>query len=195
MFSPFSRPRGRLAALAGAACAAVLLPAAALAASPGHAATARQPVVVPKCGAAMPALRGGAFVWSANPGDGFAGGVSYELEVTNTGRHPCAVRGVPALAAVASNGHLVGSKVPASAAGPRIVLRPFATAHVNLIVHDAGAVCGHPVTARAVVYLPGQRRGQDASLGPFPACPGKPGGGVLSAGPIMTGAGIPFYTN
>jgi hypothetical protein len=143
----------------------------------------------------MPALRGGAFVWSGNPGDGFAGGVSYEVEITNTGRHPCSVRGVPGLAAIASNGHFVGSKIPASGVGPLIVLGPFATAHINLVVHDAGAVCAHPVTARAVVFLPGQRRGQDTFLAPFPACPGKPGGGVLHSSAIMAGVGIALFSS
>ena len=192
MLNPFSRPRGRVAVLAGVACAAILLPAAALAA-PGHGATKHGQAVRPKCGVAMPNLRGGAFVWSGNPGNGFAGGVAYELEVTNTGRHPCTVKGVPGLAAI-RNGHLVGSKIPASSAGPLVVLKPFETAHINLTIYDGGAVCAHPVSAQVVVYLPGQARASDTFLTAL-ACRGKPGGGVLSAEAITVGVGIPLYTH
>jgi Protein of unknown function (DUF4232) len=178
------------AAIAGAV---ILLPAAALA-SPGHGVTSHGQAAPPKCGVAMPSLRGGAFVWSANPGDGFAGGVAYELEVTNTGRHTCTLKGVPGLAAI-HDGHLVGSKIPASPKGRRVVLRPFQTAHINLTVHDAGAACpaAHSVSAQVVVYLPGQSRSSDTFL-TAQACPGKPGGAVLSAGAITAGVGIPLYT-
>jgi hypothetical protein len=194
MLNPFSRPRGRVAVLAGIACAAILLPAAALASS-GHRAAGHGQAALPKCGLAMPAERGGAFVWSGNPGNGFAGGVAYELEVTNTGRHPCAVKGVPGLAAI-HDGTLVGSKIPASPTGPLVVLGPFQTAHINLTIYDAGAVCPkHAVSAQVVVYLPGQTRFSDTFLtAPDGACPGKPGGGVLSAGAITAGVGIPLYT-
>jgi hypothetical protein len=192
MLNPFSRPRARLTVLAGIACAAVLIPAAALA-SAAHGVTSHgQAAALPKCGVAMPALRGGAFVWSGNPGNGFAGGVAYELEVTNTGRHACTVKGVPGLAAI-HDGQLVGSKIPASPTGPRVVLRPFQTAHINLTIHDAGAICSDAVSAQVVVYLPGRSRASDTFL-TAQACPGEPGGGVLSAGPITAGVGIPLYT-
>jgi Protein of unknown function (DUF4232) len=159
MLNLFSRRRGWMAVLAGIACAAIALPAAALASS-GHGVSAHGNSTPPKCTVARPALRGGAFVWSGNPGNGFAGGVAYELEVTNTGRHTCTVKGVPGLAAF-HNGHLVGSKIPASSKGPLVVLRPFQTAHINLTIYDAGAVCTHPVSARVVVYLPGRSRASD----------------------------------
>jgi hypothetical protein len=192
VLNPFSRPRGRVAVLAVIACAAISLPAAALA-SVGHAPATHKQSALPKCGVAMPALRGGAFVWSGNPGDGFAGGVAYELEVTNTGRHACTERGVPGLAAI-HDGHLVGAKIPASAKGPLVTLKPFQTAHINLTIHDAGAICAHSVSAEVVVYLPGQSRASDTFLTGL-ACPGKPGGGVLSAEAITAGIGIPLYTN
>jgi hypothetical protein len=178
------------AAIAGAA---ILLPATALA-SPGHGATSHGQAALPKCGVAMPAVRGGAFVWSGNPGSGFAGGELYELEVTNTGRHACTVKGVPGLAAI-HDGRLVGGRIPASPKGPLVVLRPFQTAHINLTIYDAGNFChAHPVPAQVVVYLPGQSRASDTFL-TAQACPGTPGGGILSAEAITAGAGIPLYTN
>lgn len=192
MRNPFSGRRGRVAVLAGIACAAILIPAAALA-SPGLGAVTHPRAAIPKCRLARPAVRGGAFVWSSNPGNGFAGGVAYELEVTNTGRHSCSVKGIPGLAAF-HNGHIVGSKIPSSSKGRLIVLGPFGTAHINLIIHDAGAICAHPVSAQVDVYLPGQSRASNTFL-TGQACPGKAGGGVLSAGSITAGVGIPLYTN
>jgi hypothetical protein len=191
MLNPFSRPRGRVAVLAAIACVAISVPAAALA-SVGHGAGPHAQAALPKCGVATPALRGGAFVWSGNPGDGFAGGVGFELEVTNTGTRTCTVKGVPGLAAI-HDGKLVGSKIPASSKGPLVALRPFQTAHINFVIHDAGAVCAHPVSADMVVYLPGQSRASDTFLTGL-ACPGRPGGGVLSAEAITAGVGIPLYT-
>lgn len=84
--------------------------------------------------------------------------------------------------------------MPGSAKGPLVKLRPGATAHVSLTGHDASAVCGHPtVTASVVLYLPGDRNGQPAWMS-VQACPGKPGGGVLSVDAIRAGTGIPLYS-
>jgi Domain of unknown function (DUF4232) len=146
----------------------------------------------PRCGIAHPALAGGAFVWASSIGDGFAGGAGLEAEITNVGLRPCTVHGVPGVAAVDSDGHLVGTRVPGSSNGPLITLQPRATAHVDLTVHDALAVCAHPVSARVVLYLSGHKTGQDTFL-TVPACPGKPGGGVLGASVIRAGTGIPLY--
>ena len=183
--------RTRTLAVATVACAAIGLPVAALAASPGRAAHGPA-LVAPRCVNAHPALPGGGFVWSANPGDGFAGGAGFEIEITNTGHHACTLRGVPTVAAVRNNGHLVGSKLTGSAKGPLVMLKPGATAHVNLTIHTAGAICGSPVPANVVIYLPGQSTGQRASMTTL-ACPGKPGGGVLSPSAIAAGTGIPLY--
>ena len=161
-------------------------------AAPSHA-TAASPAA-PRCGIAHPAIPGGAFVWAADSGDGFAGGYGREVEINNVGLRPCTVQGVPGVAAVSSNGHLVGARVPGSPNGPLITLQPGATAHVILIVHDALALCADPVTAKVVLYLSGHKTGQDTFL-TVPACPGKPGGGVLGVSVIKAGTGIPFYDN
>jgi hypothetical protein len=182
----------KIIAVAAITGAAILLPATALA-SPGPGVTSHGQAALPRCGVAMPALRGGAFVWSGNPGDGFAGGSGHELEVTNTGTHACTLKGVPGLAAI-HDGQLVGSKIPASPKGPLVVLGPFQTAHINLTIDDAGNLCPrHEVSAQVVVYLPGQSRFSDTFL-QAEACPGKPGGGVLGAEAITAGTGIPLYT-
>jgi hypothetical protein len=179
--------------------ATLLLPAFALAASTvttarsadtGSAAAA----AAPRCGNAVPAYPGGAFVWAATPGNGSMGQIDYEVEVSNVGRHPCTLRGIPGLAAALGNGHLVGGRVPASGKGPLITLEPYATAHFHLTVHDGYDLCAHPVGTSVVVYLPGQRQGQTVYVG-AEACAGHPGGGVLSAEALKSGAGIPFYDN
>jgi hypothetical protein len=185
----------RLAVGAAAVCAAIVVPAAALAAPGGQATPAHRAAdaAVKPCVNAHPALRGGAFVWSANPGDGYAGGVSYELEITNVGTRACSLRGTPAMAAVLSNGHLAGGKpVPGSAKGRLIVLAPRATAHVGLTVVDAGAICSHPVNANIVLYLPGQGRSQSTSMS-AQVCSSLRGGGVLRPSAIAAGTGIPLY--
>jgi Domain of unknown function (DUF4232) len=187
-----SRSR-RLPAALALACAAILVSAAAaLAAEPSHASHAGPAApAAPACRSAHPALRGGAFVWSGNPGDGFAGGVSYEVEITNSGRRPCTVRGVPGLAAV-SGGHVIGSRQPGSSHGPLVTLRPGATAHFGLTVNVAGAICLNPVSADVTVYLYRGAPGQSAYL-QVAACPGRRGGGVLHARAIRPGTGIPLY--
>jgi len=97
----------------------------------------------PRCGIAHPALPGGAFVRSSSIGDEFAGGAGYEVGITNVGHHPCTLKGVPGVAAV-RNGHIVGTRVPGSSLGSLITLQPRATAHADLTVHNAGAICAHP---------------------------------------------------
>ncbi len=182
----------QLTAALAIAGTAILLPSIALA-SPSRGATPPHPAVTPPaCGNAHPALPGGAFVWATLPGDGFAGGVGYVMEITNEGHRACSLRGVPGAAVLDGNGHLIGSKLPASGHGPLVTLKPGATAHFLLTIHIAGAVCAHPVEGQVRIYLPGQRQAQNAWQSAL-ACPGLRGGGVLSAGPIQPGTGVPDY--
>jgi Domain of unknown function (DUF4232) len=174
--------------------AAILVPSVALA-STSHSAAARQTAAA-ACVNAHPALPGGAFVWAALPGDGFAGGVGYIVEITNEGRSACTVRGVPGAALQDNDGHLAGGEIPASVSGSGklITLQPGATAYFSLIIHDAGALCAHPVSGQVVIYLPGQKQAQDSQL-TAQGCAGLPGGGVLSPGTIKAGTGIPLYND
>ena len=183
-----SKPLAAALAVAGAA---ILLAPMALASTSRSAAPRHPAVTAPACGNAHPALPGGAFVWATLPGDGFAGGVGYVMEITNEGRHACSLRGIPG-AAVQSNGHLIGSKLPASGQGPLVTLQPGATAHFSLSIHIARAVCAHPVNGNVLIYLPGQRQAQNGWLDAL-ACPGQRGGGVLSPDTIHPGTGVPLY--
>jgi Protein of unknown function (DUF4232) len=174
------------------AAAAIMLPAMALASTSQGAAPQHTAVTAPACGNAHPALPGGAFVWASLPGDGFAGGAGYVMEITNEGRHACSLRGVPGAAVQGGNGRLVGTTLPGSGKGPLVTLKPGATAYFPLTIHDAGAVCAHPVGGQVLIYLPGQRQAQNGWLD-TQACPGLRGGGVLSPGAIQPGTGVPFY--
>jgi hypothetical protein len=184
--------RKQLTAALALAAATILLPATALASTPQSAAPQRAAVTAPACGSAHPALPGGAFVWASLPGDGFAGGAGYVMEITNEGRRACSLRGVPGAAVEGSNGHLIGSKLPAVGAGPLITLRPGATAYFLLTIYDADAVCAHPLSGQVLIYLPGQQQAQNGWQGAR-ACPGLRGGGVLSPGTIHPGTGVPYY--
>lgn len=186
-----SRPLIAALAVIGAA---ILVPSVALAATSHGAAAQRTPTPAPTCVNAHPALPGGAFLWAALPGDGFAGGVGYVMEITNEGHSACTVRGVPGAAIQQGNGHLVGGEVPASGKGPFITLKPGATAHFSLIIHDGSALCTHPVSGEVVIYLPGQKQAQDSQLS-AQGCAGLRGGGVLSPGVIRASTGIPLYSH
>jgi hypothetical protein len=178
------------AALAIAAAALMLAPMA-LASTSRSDAAQHPAATAPACGNAHPALPGGAFVWGSALGDGFAGGTGYVLEITNEGHHACSLHGAPG-AVVQSNGHAIGSKIPASGKGPLITLKPGATAYFTLIIHDAGAICTHPAAGTVFIYLPGQQQAQDGWL-TTQACPGLRGGGVLAPGTIKPGTGTPLY--
>jgi hypothetical protein len=174
--------------------AAILVPSVALA-STSHSAPVRPTAAAaPACVNAHPALPGGAFVWASLPGDGFAGGAGYVMQITNEGRSACTVHGVPGAAVQDSDGHLVGGEIPGSGKGTLITLKPGATAHFALVIHDAGALCVHPVSGEVVIYLPGQKQAQDGQLAAL-ACEGLRGGGVLSPGTIEASVGIPLYSD
>ena len=179
---------GRLLAAGGAmACAAILLPASALATSAASGSPAH-PDGVPRCVNAHPTFRGGAFVWLGLPGNGFTGGVVYALEMTNTGRHACTLRGSPRVAAVTGQGSQVGKSAGGGKRGPLVTLPPGATAHAVLTVRAPN--CPHPIRANVVAYLPGQTVSQGAQIsGGFCRHVAQ-----LGIDAIHHGTGIPLYT-
>jgi hypothetical protein len=188
--SPARRSKPLIAALAIAAAAIVLAPMA-LASASGSA-PARPAAIPPACDNAHPSLPDGAFVWGSSLSDRFAGGAGYVLEITNEGRRTCSLRGAPG-AALLSNGHLIGGKIPASGKGPLITLKPGATAYFTLTTHEAKDECAHPVNGVVVIYLPGQRQAQDIWL-EARDCPGVPIGMMLVPGTIKLGTGVPLYS-
>jgi Protein of unknown function (DUF4232) len=187
--------RRGLAALA-LTCAAAAIPTTALAASgsPAKPALAAQSAAAaaPRCGT------GSLTAWLGIPGDAFAGGVNYQLELSNTSGHACTLYGYPGVSALGSGGHQLGSAAGRDHADPTrlVTLRRGATAHVVLQVTDVGnftpSTCGETTAVALRVYPPGATR----SLGvpfTFRAC-SKKGPVYLHVRTTVGGTGIPGFS-
>ena len=131
MHLPASFPR-RLIGAAAIACAATLVPAAALAATSSPA--AQDATASANCATS------GLVVWlNVPPGNDYAGGAYYYLEFTNLSGHACTLRGYPGVSAVSLNGRQLGS--PAGWGPPKattVRLTSGATATAELQIADTG---------------------------------------------------------
>jgi hypothetical protein len=175
----------RLTSVAAIACAAVLAPAAAFAATSasGHATGS-----VPRCETS------GLVVWlNVPPGNDYAGGAYYYLEFTNQSGHTCTLRGYPGVSAVSLDGRQLGSAAGWGAPATKTVtLANGATASSKLQIADTGVfgTCsvkklapGHPgplpTAAGLRVYPPNQTA---SKMVPYPlrAC--------AHTGPVYIGA-------
>ena len=189
--------RRGLAALA-LTCAAVAVPATALAASasPGKTAATARPAtaaVPPRCGT------GALTAWLGIPGDGYAGGASYQLELSNTSARTCTLYGYPGVSALAPGGHQLGraaGRGPASASR-LVTLGRGATAHVLLQITDVAnfppASCGERTAVALRVYPPGATRSLEVPF-TFPAC-GRSGPVYLHVGTTKGGTGVPGFSS
>jgi hypothetical protein len=189
--------RRGLAALALTA-AAVAVPTTALAASgspakPAVAARAAAAAIPPRCGTA--ALT----AWLGIPGDGYAGGVSYQLELSNTSNHTCSLYGFPGVSALAPGGHQLGRAANRGHAEPNrpVTLGRGATAHAELQITDVTAFppssCGKTTAVALRVYPPGATRSLEIPF-TFQAC-GKSGPVYLHVGTTEGGTGIPGFSH
>ncbi|HEY3980754.1 MAG TPA: DUF4232 domain-containing protein [Streptosporangiaceae bacterium] len=179
----------RASATAAAVAAALLIPAAALAA-PGRAAA---PAAAPGCTQAQ--LR----TWIGLPGDGTAGTVFYELEISNVSARTCTLLGFPGVSATGAGGAQLGSPARRSSSHPvrLITLARGATAHANLGIVDVfafpAAAC-HPVTATGLrVFAPGDFRSETVPL-TFKACQ-RSGVQFLNVTATVAGTGIPLFSS
>lgn len=186
-----SRTARRIGAATAAACAAILIPAVALAA-PGRPAAATRATASP-CSAAD------LVVWAGVPGGGAAGSVTYQLELSNTSSHACSLYGYPGVSAVGTHGNQLGSAAIRNPSHPvrLVTLGRGATSHVELRITDVAnypsATC-HPVTANGLrVYPPNDRRAQYVPL-PFRACQ-KSGPKFLAVSTTIAGTGIPLFSS
>lgn len=182
----------QLTGMAAIACAAALIPAAALAAT---STPAGPDTAAHQTAAAVPHCTAGTlghqltFVWLAGHGDGYAGGVVYPLEFSNVSRHACTLRGIPKIVAIGGNGQQVGLASGGGTTGRLITLRPGATAHV--ILNVLALNCEHPVNATLYAYPPGQGQRQSAGITQG-FCPNVAPAYADSMHPL---AGVPFYTH
>ncbi len=185
-------------AVSAVASAALAVPAVALAA-PGAAGapaafTARAATAAP---ARCPA--GSLRAWLGVPGDGYAGGAAYQLELSNVSGRACTVYGYPGVSAIGPGGHQLGSAAGRDNADPvrLITLGRGATAHVLLRITDVGnyspASC-HPATAVALrVYPPNDFSALQVPFS-FRACSAR-GPVYLHVRATVTGTGIPGYSS
>ena len=188
--------RRGLAALAVTA-AAVAIPTTALAASgspakPAAAARAATAAIPPRCGTA--ALT----AWLGIPGDGYAGGVGYQLELSNISNHTCSLYGFPGVSALAPGGHQLGRAANRGHAVPNrlVTLGRGATAHAELQITDVTVFppssCGKATAVALRVYPPGATRSLEIPF-TFQAC-GKSGPVYLHVGTTESGTGIPGFS-
>ena len=109
--------------------------------------------------------------WIGLPGDSYAGGQVVHLEFSNTGKVTCTLHGHPGVAQMNAGRQArpaIWTGTPAT-----VTLRPGATVHAVLDVHDAGALCSKPQTSTYLnIIAPGQRPPSRtrSSLAPVPAC-------------------------
>ena len=189
--------RRGLAALA-LTCAAAAIPTAALAASasPAKPALAARSTaaaaVLPRCGTA--ALT----AWLGIPGDGYAGGATYQLELSNTSGHTCTLYGFPGVSALAPGGHQLGRAAGrGSPSSNRLVtLGRGATAHAELQITDVAnfppSSCGETTAVALRVYPPGATRSLEVPF-TFQAC-GQSGPVYLHVGTTVSGTGVPGFS-
>ncbi|HEY7430542.1 MAG TPA: DUF4232 domain-containing protein [Streptosporangiaceae bacterium] len=173
------------------ACAAILLPATALAA-PGHPA-APAAAAAPKC--ALSDLS----VWLGIPGDSAAGSTFYQLEMSNISKHSCTLIGFPGVSAVGLGGHQLGSAATRDHSDPKhlVTLGTGGTAHAVLQIVDAGvfqpSAC-HPKNAIGLrVFPPNDARSEVIGF-TFKACQTK-GPKFLSVRVTRAGTGIPNFSH
>ena len=195
---PITRAARRGLAAFALTCAAVVIPTTALAASgsPAKPAAAARPAaaaIPPRCGTS--ALT----AWLGIPGDGYTGGVSYQLELSNTSSHACTLYGYPGVSALARGGHQLGraaGRGPASA-NRLVTLGRGATAHVLLQITDVAnfppASCGETTAVALRVYPPGATRSLEVPF-TFQAC-GQSGPVYLHVGTTKGGTGIPGFSS
>jgi Protein of unknown function (DUF4232) len=196
-----SRTARRVSAVAGAIGAAILIPAVALAA-PGHPAARTASTtstrdaatrVLPKC--TTSSLR----VWVGVPGDGSAGAVHFQLELSNISARDCTLRGYPGVSATTARGGQLGRAASRDTSHPvtEVVLGPGGTAHVELGVTDVGVfsrgAC-RPVTAGGLKVFPPN----DFTAARFPfsfrAC-ARRGPVYLHVSSVIPGTGIPGFSS
>jgi hypothetical protein len=177
MHRPVLGPR-RLIGAATIACAAAMIPVAALAANSSPAASQ----------AATPACQtSGLVIWLIpQPDGGYAGGYYYDLNFTNESGHACTLHGYPGVSAVSLSGRQLGSPAGWGAPGGSVVTLPNGyTATSQLQVADAGDYGCQATAAGLRVYPPNQFA---AKVVPYPlsAC-ARPGPVWMHAEPVHRG--------
>jgi hypothetical protein len=182
------------AAVVAAGAVAAVVPAVGASASPTTAAARAASAAAP-AHCATSALE----VWLGTPGDGSAGHVAYELEMSNISKSSCTLYGYPGVSAYGPGIVQYGQPAGRSAADPEktVTLAPGATAHVLLTIADVSvyppSTCGAKNAVGLKVYPPNDTTAQDVPLN-LAACSNKKGPVYMTVRPTVAGAGIPGYS-
>jgi hypothetical protein len=175
---------------AAVTCAAIFLPAVALAA-PGHSAASAH--ATPTCAAKN------LIAWIGLPSENGAGSARYQLELSNKGSSNCTLDGFPGVSAYGNAPHFpqLGSAAirDHSHQSSLITLSRGGTAHVELFISDSALTNAcHPVEASGLkIYAPNDRRGTSVQL-PFEACQ-KKGTTFMSVSAVINRAGVPLFSS
>jgi Domain of unknown function (DUF4232) len=161
-----------------------------LAAATAAAAAAGQPTAsLPPCATSQ--LTG----WLGVPGNGAAGAVYYQLQLSNVGRASCTLFGFPGVSAVnRGDGRQLGRAAGRDYTRPATlqVLAPGTTVHALLRIADPRFLgCPSATAAGLRVYPPGQFGSLFVPFR-FQACTGASGNLTIRA--VRHGAGIPGYS-
>ncbi|HEY2552201.1 MAG TPA: DUF4232 domain-containing protein [Streptosporangiaceae bacterium] len=198
-----TRAARRLTAVAGAAAATILLPAAALAlpASPAapSGAASHAYAVTASTGShpARPAIPAcetpGLVIWLNTNGNAAAGSTFFHLEFTNLSGHACTLNGFPFIQAVNLRGQQVGRRASFTGKPHTVRLANHQTVKAVLQIVDAfnfpPAKCHRVVAAGLKVFPPNQTRAKTAPF-PFQACStrGSHAPVFLTVRPVTKGA-------
>ena len=126
-------------------------------------------------GVAPPCSTSGLVVWLDTTGNGAAGSIYYDLELTNLSAQSCTLRGYPGVSAVSLSGAQLGA---AASRNPQhalvtITLATGQTAIAVLQIVEAGnygpTTCGYVTAAGLRVYPPNQTASKVVPF-PFMAC-------------------------
>jgi hypothetical protein len=181
-----SRMARRAGVAAIAVCAAIGIPAAAMAATDRPAAPA-QPAVA---GCTPSDLD----IWAGVPGNQGMEQNALQIQVSDISARPCTLDGFPGVSAVSSTGRQLGDAAGKGAGKLRLItLRYGQTAHFTLDVIDVSifspSSCDQVTAAGLSIYAPGDYDSQFVPL-ELRVC-GKPGLQYMTASAVLNGAGVP----
>jgi len=133
-------------------------------------------------------------VWIGLPGDGAAGSVFYELQLSNVSSATCSLFGFPGVSAINVHGTQLGKAAGRDHSFPATtqVLAPGVTAHAVLRITNPGVIgCPHATAVLLKVFPPNTT---SAALVPFrfSTCTGA--NRNLTIRVVRHGAGIPGYS-
>lgn len=174
----------RLIGTAAIACAAALIPVAALAAT--TATTAPAKASTPGCATS------GLVIWMDTQGVGAAGTIYYTLNFTNLSGHACTLHGSPGVSAVNLAGHQLGRPARGDYSGDTRAVRLASGATATAVLGwsdvqtHSGGYCGQVTAAGLRVYPPNQFQ---SKVIPYPlgACNSRTGPVYMTVGVVQKG--------